>query len=74
LGLACDVTDEEQVAQSFALIQKRFGASYGIFANAGHPRECWDLSTRPQRFPDCESLIRGFLPRKTTPRDLYEAT
>ena len=35
LGLSCDVTDEEQVAQSFALIQERFGAPYGIFANAG---------------------------------------
>jgi NAD(P)-dependent dehydrogenase (short-subunit alcohol dehydrogenase family) len=35
LGLACDVTDEEQVAQSFTLIHERFGAPYGIFANAG---------------------------------------
>ena len=35
VGLACDVTDEAQVAQSFALIYEQFGAPYGIFANAG---------------------------------------
>jgi NAD(P)-dependent dehydrogenase (short-subunit alcohol dehydrogenase family) len=35
LGLACDVSDEAQVAQSFALIHEQFGAPYGIFANAG---------------------------------------
>jgi NAD(P)-dependent dehydrogenase (short-subunit alcohol dehydrogenase family) len=35
LGLACDVTDEAQVAQAFALIHAQFGAPYGIFANAG---------------------------------------
>jgi NAD(P)-dependent dehydrogenase (short-subunit alcohol dehydrogenase family) len=35
IGLACDVTDEEQVAGSFARIHERFGAPYGIFANAG---------------------------------------
>jgi NAD(P)-dependent dehydrogenase (short-subunit alcohol dehydrogenase family) len=35
VGLACDVTDEAQVAQAFALVHERFGAPYGIFANAG---------------------------------------
>ena len=35
VGLACDVTDEAQVAQAFALIHEQFGAPYGIFANAG---------------------------------------
>jgi NAD(P)-dependent dehydrogenase (short-subunit alcohol dehydrogenase family) len=35
VGLACDVTDESQVAQAFALIFQQFGAPYGIFANAG---------------------------------------
>jgi NAD(P)-dependent dehydrogenase (short-subunit alcohol dehydrogenase family) len=35
LGMACDVSDEAQVARSFALIQEQFGAPYGIFANAG---------------------------------------
>jgi len=35
MGLACDVSAEEQVARSFALIRARFGAPYGIFANAG---------------------------------------
>jgi len=35
VGLACDVSSEEQVAQSFAQILQRFGAPYGIFANAG---------------------------------------
>jgi NAD(P)-dependent dehydrogenase (short-subunit alcohol dehydrogenase family) len=35
LGLACDVTDEAQVAQAFARIHTQFGAPYGIFANAG---------------------------------------
>jgi NAD(P)-dependent dehydrogenase (short-subunit alcohol dehydrogenase family) len=35
LGLACDVSDEAQVARSFALIHEQFGAPYGIFANAG---------------------------------------
>src|ERR1700722_7538288 len=35
VGLACDVTDETQVAQAFALIHEKFGAPYGIFANAG---------------------------------------
>jgi NAD(P)-dependent dehydrogenase (short-subunit alcohol dehydrogenase family) len=34
-GLACDVSDEAQVARSFALIHEQFGAPYGIFANAG---------------------------------------
>jgi NAD(P)-dependent dehydrogenase (short-subunit alcohol dehydrogenase family) len=33
--LACDVTDEAQVAQAFALVHQQFGAPYGIFANAG---------------------------------------
>lgn len=35
VGLACDVSDESQVAQSFAFIRERFGVPYGIFANAG---------------------------------------
>lgn len=35
VGLACDVTDEAQVAQAFALIHGQFGAPYGVFANAG---------------------------------------
>jgi len=39
VGLACDVTDEAQVEQAFALIREQFGeqfgAPYGIFANAG---------------------------------------
>jgi NAD(P)-dependent dehydrogenase (short-subunit alcohol dehydrogenase family) len=35
VDLACDVTDEAQVAEAFALLQERFGAPYGIFANAG---------------------------------------
>jgi NAD(P)-dependent dehydrogenase (short-subunit alcohol dehydrogenase family) len=35
IGLACDVSDEAQVARSFALIHEQFGAPYGIFANAG---------------------------------------
>jgi NAD(P)-dependent dehydrogenase (short-subunit alcohol dehydrogenase family) len=35
VGLACDVADENQVAQAFANVHERFGAPYGIFANAG---------------------------------------
>ena len=35
IGLECDVSDEAQVAQAFALIHEQFGAPYGIFANAG---------------------------------------
>src|SRR6202161_4195395 len=35
IGLSCDVSDETQVAQAFALIHEQFGAPYGIFANAG---------------------------------------
>jgi NAD(P)-dependent dehydrogenase (short-subunit alcohol dehydrogenase family) len=35
IGWACDVSDEAQVARSFALIHEQFGAPYGIFANAG---------------------------------------
>jgi NAD(P)-dependent dehydrogenase (short-subunit alcohol dehydrogenase family) len=35
VGLACDVSDEPQVADAFALIHEKFGAPYGIFANAG---------------------------------------
>jgi NAD(P)-dependent dehydrogenase (short-subunit alcohol dehydrogenase family) len=35
VGLGCDVADEAQVAQAFALIHEQFGAPYGIFANAG---------------------------------------
>jgi NAD(P)-dependent dehydrogenase (short-subunit alcohol dehydrogenase family) len=35
LGLPCDVSDEAQVAQAFALIHEQLGAPWGIFANAG---------------------------------------
>jgi NAD(P)-dependent dehydrogenase (short-subunit alcohol dehydrogenase family) len=35
IGLACDVADEAQVAQAFALSYEQFGSPYGIFANAG---------------------------------------
>jgi NAD(P)-dependent dehydrogenase (short-subunit alcohol dehydrogenase family) len=35
IALACDVSDEGQVVQAFTLIHERFGAPYGIFANAG---------------------------------------
>ena len=35
IGLACNVTDEDQVAKAFAESHERFGAPYGIFANAG---------------------------------------
>ena len=35
IGLACDVTDETQVAQAYSAIHETFGAPYGIFANAG---------------------------------------
>jgi NAD(P)-dependent dehydrogenase (short-subunit alcohol dehydrogenase family) len=35
VGLACDVSDEAQVAQAFAHVHEQFGAPYGIFANAG---------------------------------------
>jgi NAD(P)-dependent dehydrogenase (short-subunit alcohol dehydrogenase family) len=35
VGLACDVTDEAQVAQAFGLIYEQLGAPWGIFANAG---------------------------------------
>lgn len=35
IGLACDVTDEAQVAQAFAFVHEQFGPPYGIFANAG---------------------------------------
>ena len=35
IALACDVSDERQVTESFARIHERFGAPYGIFANAG---------------------------------------
>ena len=34
-GIPCDVSDEGQVAQAFAMIHEQFGAPYGIFANAG---------------------------------------
>lgn len=35
LGLTCDVTVEEQVEACFSSISARFGAPYGLFANAG---------------------------------------
>lgn len=35
MGLACDVTDETQVIHAFATSFAKFGAPYGIFANAG---------------------------------------
>jgi NAD(P)-dependent dehydrogenase (short-subunit alcohol dehydrogenase family) len=34
-GIPCDVSDEGEVEQAFARIQEKFGAPYGIFANAG---------------------------------------
>ena len=34
-GIPCDVGDEGQVEQAFAMIHEQFGAPYGIFANAG---------------------------------------
>src|SRR5271170_373683 len=34
-GITCDVSDEGQVEQAFAMILEQFGAPYGIFANAG---------------------------------------
>ena len=35
LGLACDVSREEEVAASFTQIRERLGVPYGLFANAG---------------------------------------
>jgi NAD(P)-dependent dehydrogenase (short-subunit alcohol dehydrogenase family) len=35
VGLSCDVSNESQVEQAFALVHEKFGAPYGIFANAG---------------------------------------
>lgn len=35
VGLACDVSDEAQVMEAFALTKEQFGAPFGIFANAG---------------------------------------
>jgi NAD(P)-dependent dehydrogenase (short-subunit alcohol dehydrogenase family) len=35
LGLACDVTDETQVAAAYAQIRQHLGPPWGIFANAG---------------------------------------
>lgn len=35
LGLACDVTSEEQVEAAFGQIDGQLGAPYGLFANAG---------------------------------------
>jgi NAD(P)-dependent dehydrogenase (short-subunit alcohol dehydrogenase family) len=35
VGLVCDVTDEGSVERAFAAIHQRFGAPWGIFANAG---------------------------------------
>jgi NAD(P)-dependent dehydrogenase (short-subunit alcohol dehydrogenase family) len=35
MGLECDVTSEAQVAEAMERTKERFGAPYGIFANAG---------------------------------------
>ena len=35
LGLKCDVTDETQVAEAFAMISEQVGPPNGLFANAG---------------------------------------
>jgi NAD(P)-dependent dehydrogenase (short-subunit alcohol dehydrogenase family) len=35
LGIACDVTSENEVAKAFGRVHDQFGAPYGIFANAG---------------------------------------
>lgn len=35
IGLRCDVTDEQSVADAFARTADRLGAIYGVFANAG---------------------------------------
>ena len=35
LGLACDVTVEDQIESAFAKISNQFGPPYGLFANAG---------------------------------------
>jgi NAD(P)-dependent dehydrogenase (short-subunit alcohol dehydrogenase family) len=35
MGLACDVTSEAQVTEAMERIHEKFGAPYGIFANAG---------------------------------------
>ena len=35
MGLACDVTSEVQVSEALERIRDKFGAPYGIFANAG---------------------------------------
>jgi NAD(P)-dependent dehydrogenase (short-subunit alcohol dehydrogenase family) len=52
MGLACDVSDEGQVEQAFVRIHERFGAPFGIFANAAidmggliheMPLERWQL-------------------------------
>jgi len=76
VGVACDVSDEEQVAQSFALIHKRFGAPYGLFANAGidlggliheMPLERWKLIVDTNLtgiFLTCKHGIRQMLDAK----------
>lgn len=38
LALQCDVTAEEQIEEAFEAIDRRFGAPYGLFANAGVDR------------------------------------
>lgn len=38
IGLACDVSSEEQVGDTFEQLVRRLGAPYGLFANAGIDR------------------------------------
>jgi NAD(P)-dependent dehydrogenase (short-subunit alcohol dehydrogenase family) len=78
IGLACDVSDEAQVARSFALIHEQFGAPYGIFANAGidvggliheMPLERWQriLDTNLTGiFLTCKHGLREMLAAQTT--------
>jgi NAD(P)-dependent dehydrogenase (short-subunit alcohol dehydrogenase family) len=78
IGLACDVSDEAQVARSFALIHEQFGAPYGIFANAGidvggliheMPLELWQriLDTNLTGiFLTCKHGLRQMLAAQTT--------
>jgi NAD(P)-dependent dehydrogenase (short-subunit alcohol dehydrogenase family) len=77
LGLACDVTDEAQVEQAFALIHAQFGAPYGIFANAGidvggliheMPLERWKLildTNLTGIFLTCKHGLRQMLAAQT---------
>jgi NAD(P)-dependent dehydrogenase (short-subunit alcohol dehydrogenase family) len=73
LGLACDVSEEAQVVQTFALIHEQFGAPYGVFANAGidvggliheMPLERWKLildTNLTGVFLTCKHALRQML-------------